>query len=42
MPTTQRRYPLDEFARRGDAVYDQQIAPRLRFYPICRAIPPPG
>jgi len=29
MPTTQRRYPLDEFARRGDAVYDQQIAPRL-------------
>ncbi len=29
MPATQRRYPLDEFARRGEAAYEQQIAPRL-------------
>ena len=30
MPTTQPRHPLDELARLGDAIYDQQIRPTLR------------
>jgi hypothetical protein len=26
----QRRYPKEEFARRGDAIYEQKILPRLK------------
>lgn len=26
----QRRYPKEEFARRGDAIYDQKIRPNLK------------
>ncbi|HEY2414699.1 MAG TPA: hypothetical protein VGI40_20810 [Pirellulaceae bacterium] len=29
MPTTKPRYSKEEFARRGDAIYDREIAPRL-------------
>ena len=29
MASVQRRYPKDEFARRGDAVYEQVVRPRL-------------
>lgn len=27
---TQRRYPKEEFARRGDAIYEEKIRPRLK------------
>lgn len=30
MPTTGPRYPMDEFERRGDAIYDADVRPRLR------------
>jgi hypothetical protein len=30
MATVKRRYPKEEFARRGDAVYNSDILPRLR------------
>ena len=30
MPTTRARHPLDELGRLGDAIYDQQIRPKLR------------
>ena len=30
MATTQRRYPKEEFARRGDALYETQISPHLK------------
>jgi hypothetical protein len=29
VPTTKPRYSKEEFARRGDAIYDREIAPRL-------------
>lgn len=29
MPTARPRYSKEEFARRGDAIYDRAIAPRL-------------
>ena len=29
MATTQRRYSKEEFARRGDAIYAQEILPKL-------------
>ena len=29
MPTTGPRYSKEEFARRGDALYDREIRPRL-------------
>jgi hypothetical protein len=29
VPTTKPRYSKEEFARRGDAIYDRKIAPRL-------------
>jgi hypothetical protein len=29
MPVNQRRYPKEEIARRGDALYDEKIAPQL-------------
>jgi hypothetical protein len=29
MATTQRRYSLEEFARRGDAIYEKEILPKL-------------
>jgi len=28
--TTQRRYPKEEFGRRGDAIYEQKIRPHLK------------
>jgi hypothetical protein len=30
MEPTKRRYNKDEFARRGDAIYEQNIKPRLK------------
>jgi hypothetical protein len=30
MPTTRPRYSQEEFARRGDAIYDRDVAPRLK------------
>jgi hypothetical protein len=30
MPTTKRRYSKDEFARRGDAIYEKEIRPQLK------------
>ena len=30
MPTARARRPLDELGRLGDAIYDQQIRPKLR------------
>lgn len=30
MATTKRRYPKDEFARRGDAIYDAEVLPHLK------------
>jgi hypothetical protein len=30
MATTGRRYEKDEFARRGDAIYERDIAPHLK------------
>ncbi len=30
MDTTKARHPVDELARLGDAIYDQQIRPTLR------------
>lgn len=27
---TQRRYPKEEFGRRGDAIYEQKIRPHLK------------
>jgi hypothetical protein len=30
MATTMRRYSKEEFARRGDAIYERDILPRLR------------
>ena len=29
MPAVGRRYPKEEFARRGDAIYENDVAPRL-------------
>jgi hypothetical protein len=29
MSTTKRRYPKDEFARRGDALYESEVLPHL-------------
>jgi hypothetical protein len=29
MSTATPRYPLDEFARRGDAIYEKEVLPRL-------------
>jgi hypothetical protein len=29
MSSTQRKYPKEEFARRGDAIYEQKIRPLL-------------
>ena len=29
MPGVERRYPKEEFARRGDAIYERVVAPRL-------------
>ena len=29
MAATKRRYPMDEFARRGDAMYDAKARPHL-------------
>jgi hypothetical protein len=29
MATTKRRYPKEEFARRGDAIYQKDILPKL-------------
>ena len=30
MASTQRRYSKEEFARRGDAIYDRAVRPRLK------------
>ena len=30
MPATERRYSKEEFARRGDAIYEQQVRPQLK------------
>jgi hypothetical protein len=30
MRTTKRRYPKEEFARRGDALYETKVRPRLK------------
>jgi hypothetical protein len=30
MSTTGRRYPKEEFARRGDAIYEKDIQPQLK------------
>ena len=30
MPATTRRYSKEEFARRGDAIYEQEIRPQLK------------
>jgi hypothetical protein len=30
MDSTQRRYSKEEFARRGDAIYEKEVRPRLR------------
>jgi len=30
MPTTGPRYSKEEFARRGDAIYDREIGPHLK------------
>ena len=30
MATTERRYPKEEFARRGDAIYEKEIRPLLK------------
>ena len=30
MATTGRRYPKEEFARRGDAIYDKDVRPQLK------------
>lgn len=30
MATTGRRYPKEEFARRGEAIYDREIRPLLK------------
>ena len=30
MATTQRRYSKEEFARRGDAIYEQKVRPQLK------------
>jgi hypothetical protein len=30
MSPTQRKYPKEEFARRGDAIFEQSIQPQLR------------
>jgi len=30
MATTKRRYSKEEFARRGDAIYDQEVRPQLK------------
>jgi hypothetical protein len=30
MPPVERRYPKKEFARRGDAIYEEKVAPALR------------
>ena len=30
MGSTQRRYSKEEFARRGDAIYENDVRPRLR------------
>jgi hypothetical protein len=30
MAATQPRYSMEEFARRGDAIYDEEIGPRMR------------
>lgn len=29
MADTKRRYPLEEFARRGDAIYQRDVRPKL-------------
>lgn len=29
MATTKRRYPKEEFARRGDAIYERDVRPKL-------------
>lgn len=30
MPTTKRRYSKEEFARRGDAIYDKVVRPQTK------------
>ena len=30
MATTKRRYSKEEFARRGDAIYENEVRPRLK------------
>jgi hypothetical protein len=30
MPSTQRRYSKEEFARRGDAIYEKDVRPHLK------------
>jgi hypothetical protein len=30
MPNVERRYSKEEFAKRGDEIYDNEIAPRLK------------
>jgi hypothetical protein len=30
MATTKRRYSKEEFARRGDAIYDNEVRPQLK------------
>jgi hypothetical protein len=30
MSTTKRRYPKEEFARRGDAIYDKIVRPHIK------------
>jgi hypothetical protein len=30
MPPLERRYPKEEFRRRGDAIYEQKVEPTLR------------
>lgn len=30
MSTTERRYPKEEFARRGDEIYERDIKPKLK------------
>jgi hypothetical protein len=30
MATTERRYSKEEFARRGDAIYEKQIRPQIK------------
>lgn len=30
MATTKRRYSKEEFARRGDAIYEKQVRPQLK------------